>query len=276
MSIRFTLLLALSALACTATTFPPSRALDAGSGLRVATWNVGLGQPLETWPGETLADHPVFEGTELLALQEICSDDGGRSLQTFAAAMRQHQGDARVAFVRTDPADPMMCARGQALVSAYPIIAYGRVELPRARQVRSFLWADVRLPEGQVLRVYVPHFENRTSVSTGVEGRAEQALVLLDHLEGWRARHPGRPVLVMGDLNTVGNVIDPGTRELAIELLSRHLEPSLPRPTPTMPTWPWQVDWIFAGGLELQGSDVLRVEGSDHWPVVADYRRPGE
>lgn len=251
---------------------------DAATTLRVATWNLGLGDPLDEWSGASLADHPVFEGTELLALQELCSDHDGRQLEAFAAALRQHQGDVYTAFVRVDPADPMMCARGQALVSAHPIVASGRVELPRVRQVRSFLWADVLLPDGRdghvLLRVYVPHFENRTSGSTAVEGREHQARALLDHLEAWRAQHPGLPVLVMGDLNTVGNLIDPGTREPALELLSRHLEPSLAAHQATMPRWPWQVDWIFAGGLELLSSDVLRVEGSDHWPVVADYRRP--
>lgn len=273
MSIRFVLLLASCALACT-TTFQSARPFDVNTMLRVATWNVGLGEALHTWPAEALADHPVFEGTELLALQEICSDDEGRQLETFAAALRQHQGDAHVAFVRTDPADPMMCARGQALVSAHPIVAYGRVELPRVRQVRSFLWADVLIDDSVVLRVYVPHFENRTSIGTGVEGREEQARALLDHLESWRRQHPDQPVLVMGDLNTVGNLLDPGSREPAIRLLSRHLQPSLPEHQPTMPKWPWQVDWIFAGGLELLSSNVLQVEGSDHWPVVADYRRP--
>lgn len=266
-------MLASSALACSGALLssPP---FDAGTTLRVATWNVGLGDPMDAWAGESLAAHPVLEGTGLLALQELCGDDGGRQLEAFASAMREHRGEAQAVFVRTDPADPMMCARGQALVSAHPVLAYGRVELPRVRQVRAFLWADVLLPSGVVVRVYVAHFENRSTTGTGVSGRERQARALLSHLEDWRAQHPQAPVLVMGDLNTVGNLLGPGTREPAVALLASHLEPSLPEHEPTMPRWPWQVDWIFAGGLELLDSYVLRVRGSDHWPVVAVYRRP--
>lgn len=274
--------LSLSFVACAAThaqrpTFDPSAVL------RVATWNVHLGRALGVAPGapevaRLLNDHPGLGGLELLALQELCGNGNGWQLAYFENAMREAHGDAHTAFVRVDPTDAMMCERGQALVSAYPIVASGRVELPRVRQTRAFLWADLLVPDANgrpaPLRVYVPHFENRSSTGTGTGGRAAQANAVLEHLDAWRVTHPTTPVIVMGDLNSIGQILNPGTRELAIRLLASRLEPSLPYYEPTMPTWPWQVDWIFADGLELVFSEVARIDGSDHWPVCADYVRP--
>lgn len=277
------LVLALTVAGCVSPEFGPRPVFDPQTTLRVVTWNVHLGRPLGAAPGEPriaeiLSSDPALGGVELLALQELCGNEGRWQLEYFAEAMRQRHGAAYTAFVRVDPDDPMMCERGQALISAHPIVDFGRVELPRVRQTRAFLWADVLMPNANgdpsPLRVYVPHFENRSTLGTGVMGRLEQARAVVEHLEAWRAQHPGTPVLLLGDLNSVGQLINPSSREPAINLLSRHLEPSLQAHHATMTSWPWQVDWIFSGGLELVFSEVARVEGSDHWPVCADYLRP--
>lgn len=275
-------LLGLSLFACASA--PVQRPeFDPRKVLRVATWNVHLGRALGSAPGEPgvaelMNEHPGLGGVELLALQELCGNGGGWQLAYFENAMRQAHGTAHTAFVRVDPADPMMCERGQALVSAHPIVASGRVELPHVRQTRALLWADLLVPdadgESTPLRVYVPHFENRGSTGTGSRGRAAQAQAVLEHLDAWRKTHPTTPVLLMGDLNSIGHLFDPRTRELALELFASRFEPSLPDYQPTMPTWPWQVDWIFADGLDLVFSEVARIDGSDHWPVCADYVRP--
>lgn len=257
---------------------------DAGLALRVVTWNIDLGGMLDRSADGGVADAPKtgalvaaiaadgrLRGPDLLGVQELCAHQDGWQLRALDRVVARADAPAVHAFAIADDQGPGYghCQRGEALISRFPIVASGRLALPTVNEVRSALWADVDVG-GAIVRVYVAHLEARPKRSAE-EGRRRQAQVVLDHLLEWRRAHPGGPLLLMGDLNTVGNPLDSCSREATVTLLAAHLEPSVKACARTHRVLASQLDWIFSCGLKLERSGVVHLDGSDHYPVVADY-----
>lgn len=254
-------------------------ATDTGDTLRVVSYNVKLDWALRH--GHTAGISKLLAGAQVVGLQETCSDRQGSNIKEYTEAIAAGLQTAAAVdsrFERSDPNNPMMCGRGVAIYSSLPIVDSGRIELPKFRQRRSAIWADLRLPATlvhpeRILRVYNVHLENRASNPLrSVDARLLQARRVLDHYNEWRRDHPDSPVIVLGDFNSLGNLWDFARPERAIEEMSRELEPSLREYRATLVGWPYQVDWIFSNGLKLASSKVLGTALSDHHPVVADYR----
>jgi endonuclease/exonuclease/phosphatase family metal-dependent hydrolase len=193
--------------------------------------------------------------------------------------MRSFGGPSYSAVALSDPVGKMMCARVEAIFSRHPIVDSGAIDLPNVRQPRSAVWADIDVPSWdgagtERIRVYNAHLENRAAKMSGEKGRLRQTRAILEHLEAWRATHPGTPVILLGDLNSLSRYWDFWHREASITELERHgLKPSLKRHHRTLTLTPHQLDWVFAQGLELQRSQVVHLWLSDHFPVVADFTR---
>lgn len=242
--------------------------------LRVVSFNVKLDWAIRHGRAEGISK--LLAGAQVVGLQETCSDQKGRSFGEYSRLIEASGGATGGGavhwhFGRSDPGNPMMCARGVAIFSRFPIRAAGRLELPNLRQRRSAIWADLELPEG-TLRVYNLHLENRASNPLhSVDARLVQARVVLDHYNDWRRSHPDSPVIILGDFNSLGNLWDFTRRERAIQEMSGELEPSLPSYSPTLVGWPYQVDWIFSRGLEQISSRVIHSALSDHYPILAEY-----
>src|SRR5262245_34294953 len=111
--------------------------------LRVVTYNVKLGDALiaerktpAPWNQaismkEAFRREPALSKVDILGTQEICSDEGGWQLDYFEELIRsQHEGRAWRAFARSDEKSSIMCQRGEAIFSRYPITGSGRLELP--------------------------------------------------------------------------------------------------------------------------------------------------
>lgn len=254
--------------------------------LRVVTYNVHLGEALigERNGGSrsierAFATEAALRGVDVLGVQELCSNEGGWQLAYFDRLMRESGGASWRAIALSDPVGRMMCGRVEAIYSRFPIVASGAITLPQVNEPRSAVWADLEVPEPdghvRLVRVYNAHLENRALHMPSAEGRLEQVRVILRHLDAWRRTHPDAPVLLLGDLNTLGRLWDFWRPEATLfDIASHHLAPSLRTHAHTLTLLPHQIDWIFSDGLRLEDSKVVHVWLSDHFPVVADYAWP--
>ena len=138
---------------------------------------------------------------------------------------------------------------------------------------RVAIWVDLQVegPTYQRLRIYNVHFSNRAGWDlTPLEGRRQQARVVVEHALRFRRRFENVPIVVLGDFNSLGNLYDPTRREPAIGELTRRFRATVDGFAPTMVLL-YKVDWIFYSGLHLRRSKVAHVLFSDHFPVVADF-----
>lgn len=77
----------------------------------------------------------------------------------------------------------------------------------RLRTSRGFLEADVEVPGGRVLTVFVAHLKSRRTSAEANEAdwRREEARILREKVDARLASDPGALIAVLGDLNDVKN-----------------------------------------------------------------------
>lgn len=256
---------------------------------RIVSYNVmlGLGYRLQmnlgtvNGPGlaHSLATHKALQRPQVLGLQEVCVS-AGPQLAYLVEAMRKAHGGAKIysAYATDGRQLDLDCSNAQVTLSPHPILASGRFEFPLLSWRNAALWTDLDLSGvaapwnvNNRLRVYNLHLINRVGSRVQVaEARWTQVQALLAHCRAFQAAHPQTPVVWLGDFNSLGDVLRPWRRELAIRNLSELFIPSLRdyRPTHVLLQ---QVDWIFADRLTPLRSKVVLLPFSDHFPVVADY-----
>jgi endonuclease/exonuclease/phosphatase family metal-dependent hydrolase len=245
--------------------------------LRVVSYNIGMGVVVklrsEQGLRELFEDEPALSGAHVLSLQEVCLNER-RQLGLYLAVM---QAMHRVQYHYADYASDKLgekCDKGQAIVSAYPIVAAGTLRLTTVGAARSALWVDLALsgPGYERVRVYDLHLSNREKSNyVPLLRRAQQADKVLEHALAFMRRHPRAPVIVTGDFNTLGTLSEPAAREFVVQRFQRYFQTSQPRFSSTFLV-PYQLDWIFYAGVTLVWSGSVSVFYSDHLPVVADFR----
>ncbi|MBS2032204.1 MAG: endonuclease/exonuclease/phosphatase family protein [Deltaproteobacteria bacterium] len=267
------------------TSVPAKVASSNARPLRVVSFNVHLGEFLKyereghhASIERSFRQDPRLRSADIIGLQELCSDEGGWQVDYFHQVMKDTAGQSYVATALSDPIGKMMCARVEAIYSRFPIVNQGVITLPQVFEPRSAVWADIDVPnlDGQGttrVRVYNAHLENRPQNMSWEEGRLKQIRVVLDHVDAWRAAHPGEPLILLGDLNTVGRIWDPWRREATIKAIEAdQLQASIKGYHRTLTFTPHQIDWIFFNDqLALKHSEVVGVWLSDHFPLVADF-----
>ncbi len=212
---------------------------------------------------------------DIMGTQELCAYQGGWQLQYFEELLG---GDLHEPVYSVhgfeDPTGGGYgnCQRSSAIFSRFPIMDSGVIQLQNLSEARSAVWADLDI-DGRLVRVYNAHLESSPK-GDGVKGRLIQTKQIIEHLLQWRAHYPDAPVILLGDLNTLGHIIDPFIRESSIKLVEKYLKPSLPHWTITHRYLIHQIDWIFADRIELLSSNVVHIKLSDHYPIVADYLLP--
>lgn len=148
---------------------------------------------------------------------------------------------------------------GNALLTRFPVRAVRRLDLSvPGREPRGAIDADVELPSGGLLRVFVTHF--------GLKGfeRREQLRALLPLVR----EEPERPCVVLGDFNEWSR------KGEVIRALDEALEPT--DPVPSFPSW-WPIlsldrIWVRPRSAFRSSSAFLSLGSriaSDHLPVVA-------
>jgi endonuclease/exonuclease/phosphatase family metal-dependent hydrolase len=183
----------------------------------------------------------------VLLLQEATPKSTVEGLDPFFVAIRRDDG----------------VEQGSAIVSSLPLFNERVIELPRERQRRVALVANVTLGGVEMTIVNV-HLENRASWwKGGLPGdnvRARQMEALLKEL-------PDGPGILGGDLN-----IWLGARERAYQLALERF-PDVPESEPT-PTFRERlaldhVLFRLSSGWTGTRLRAVKTYGSDHFPVIA-------
>lgn len=181
--------------------------------------------------------------------------------------------------------------KGTVILSRFPILAGG--DIPFGRTSNSTLWADIRLPSGEVVRVYNVHLQSNkvtTDATRIIDGeqdldaigrvmdkvgdatstRTEQAQRLRDHLLS--AKHP---VIVCGDFNDTPNsyvyrVVSRGLSD-SFKESGQGLGHTFAGAIPFL-----RIDYILMDpGFKATGCDVVRERRwSDHYPVFTQLVTP--
>jgi endonuclease/exonuclease/phosphatase family metal-dependent hydrolase len=165
--------------------------------------------------------------------------------------------------------EPVHPARGNAIVSTHPLINARTIELPRERQRRVAVAANVMLGD-TLLQVASAHFENRVSwwrgglFSEGARRRQAEALIA--------ALPPGAPVVVGGDFNAWLGRNEPAWRALAERFPDG--PPPLPQPTFRQRLFLDEVFFDLPDGWQVTRSILENTYDSDHHAVVAALRLP--
>ena len=163
-------------------------------------------------------------------------------------------------------ASPVRGATGNAIVSTIPLEEPRTIDLPRERQPRAAVVAEIRVG-GQPLFVVSTHLENRLGWLRGLFGdraRGRQAEALIQAL-------PPGPGVVGGDFNTML-----GRDEPAWRVLLQRFPDTPDRPEPTFRDR-LVLDHLFfdlPDGWTVNRWVIDDQYGSDHHPVVADIHRP--
>lgn len=219
----------------------------------------------------------VFEteglrGAHVLSLQEVCLNRR-EQLSLYLQVMQAFHG---VQYHYADYASSKLgdsCDKGQAIVSAYPVIAAGTLQLPRVGADRSAIWVDLRVegPGYERLRIYNLHLSNRDKSNyVPVAQRVQQANPVLDHALAFMRAEPAAPVVVAGDFNSLGALTESWQREPVLERFGLYFHASEVSFSSTF-LFPYQLDWIFYSNLKLIRNRVVFAAISDHFPVVADF-----
>lgn len=225
---------------------------------------------------QVFARHPWLCRTDILGLQEICLGQP-EQLRYFEALCHACGFTPERCAAPEHAAAATRRRKGQALLSRFPIRDSGSFALPRVGARRAALWADLEIPcmggpRRDLLRLYNVHLSNRAGWNLWpLAGRARQIRAVLDHAAALESAHPGAPVIVLGDFNTLGTLLGIPLREPAIRVAERALSPALTGFRRTM-LLPYMADWIFYRHLQLEAATVVPVLRSDHFPVAARFR----
>jgi len=237
--------------------------------LRVATYNVGMGQHAESG---ALAFRQVAEvlaglDADVVAVQEVARGWPLASMSDLQAWLRANT-DWTIAYAPA--ADRQF---GNALLSRLPLSDVTTIDLGQGggAQRRSAVRAD--LPDG--VRVYGMHLQARND-EPAERSRLEQMRLVLDDADG-----RDRTVLA-GDLNPANTYADATeTPPKIIDNLEVFTEAGLVTSQPTrLCTSPTSndncSDYVFTSDdmVALAPTEVIGVDVSDHRPVLARLAAP--
>ncbi|HEX8697643.1 MAG TPA: endonuclease/exonuclease/phosphatase family protein [Myxococcaceae bacterium] len=261
MSLRLLLLLGVMALSSACATSGQLSSRGPGE-LRLMTYNIksairGMDGVVEV----------IREASpDIVALQEVDRGSQRAGGLDQAAELSRRTGLPYHAHFRTR--DMFGGAYGIALLSRFPVEALEQYPLPMTPggEPRTVVHALLRV-DGHEVSVYLTHlvhppFRDRI--------RLRQSALIASLLE-----RDSRPKILMGDLND-------GPDSTAVRLLRRSMKDTFdasgsgppgtfPLPLPFRPSV--RIDYVLAcDAFTPLRSQVLRVEASDHYPVVADVR----
>jgi endonuclease/exonuclease/phosphatase family metal-dependent hydrolase len=210
------------------------------SPVRVGTWNVhGLRG------GRAMADalRSVVSRVDLLALQET------------------HASESVTALLGTRPGEWYETRfSSNAILSRWPIESAGAVEV-NSKHPRHLPWADVRHPEGCLLRIYSVHLSYKVGWNPLIgKQRAAESRTLIQHAAGFAGS-----VVFAGDLNSMGWLVAGHGSEPSLKLFREAGFVNTGEDSPGgTHQFLGKLDWILVRGPHHRESLRGSYDGSDH------------
>ena len=227
----------------------PEQALDP-DGFTLATWNIYKGK-LSGWREDL---QKLYRESDIVLLQEARLDPG---LLKWLARSTADWSMAHAFTFRNHWTGVLTAAR-----------------VPQATPcAQRYVEPHLRLPK-TVLISYFPFMGSKTlllvvnmhGVNFTLDGKA-----LAEQLQAFESvveRHPG-PVILAGDLNTWSSV----RMNLVEEFARRHGLKSVKFERSPATHFGNRVDHVYYRGLVPLQSRVIRVDSSDHYPLVVRFKR---
>ena len=236
----------------------PDTTVGEGYPVRIMTYNLHNGFNTQGHLGmEAQARVIEAQSPDVLALQEVSRGwviNGSLDMLTWLSQRLE------LPYVYGPTAGPLW---GNALLTRYPILKWGAVDLPPRDLLilRGFLWVQLDVGDGEELWVINAHYHHPEE-DTAI--RVRQTEVILDFWDG-----KDRTVF-LGDLNTrlgeepLAMLSQAGLYD-AMDLAG--VEPGFTTP-PEEPQH--RIDYIWVSGdLDIRDAVIPRSLASDHLPVVA-------
>ena len=147
---------------------------------------------------------------------------------------------------------------GNGLLSKYPILESGKINLSSSKEPRSILWAKVMTEKGNL---YI------TSIHLGLtqKQRANYFNKIEEFINEVVGEHP---VLIMGDFNTLPN--DEQLKQLRTNITGNIYFSEIP--TYKHRAKEIQIDYILGKGIQEGISYRLQSYASDHYPLVMKFK----
>jgi len=146
---------------------------------------------------------------------------------------------------------------GNAILSKFPIIDWGQIDLAYEKEPRSLLWAKVKTEDGYI---YL------TSIHLGLDTRKRKEH--LDIIEKFIETKKDAPILIMGDFNTLPNHQDFSQFRNTITGKLFHQEVT----SYFKYDQPVQIDYIFGRGIRDFEIYNIPSNASDHFPLILKFR----
>ncbi|HEX4925364.1 MAG TPA: endonuclease/exonuclease/phosphatase family protein [Bdellovibrionales bacterium] len=219
--------------------------LAAAEPFTVGTWNIHRGRNIERVI-EELETAPIG-ASAILALQEVSPQKKHAELLAARFGLNFH-------YFGSD-----------AILTRYSIVRAGAI-VSNPQTGRHTPWAELEVEPGRIVRVYSPHLSYKLKTNPFIgDVRGQEMKVILDHADTFDG-----PVIIAGDLNSVGSFLGGHDREPAIRLLrARGFRDELSAVACRTHTLVGRIDWIFSRGLQHAGAVKGRYAGSDHRWMLA-------
>lgn len=199
-----------------------------------------------------LADGLVAAGVDVVGLQEVCSQPGGRDVLEELVAALTARGAGQFAFTRTTTHFAWdMYNEGLAILSRHPIGEVRVTELPAGALPRKLLAARIMAPAGPRL-FGVTHLDHQSTATRG-----QQAQAVATALDAFA---PGVPTVLVGDLNeTPGGSVSSALTAAGLVDAWQALKPSdagytFPASGPTI-----RIDYVWTRGDAVGATSIDRI-----------------
>ena len=146
------------------------------------------------------------------------------------------------------------------VLSKYPITKSGFVIVNQDTD-RKAIWVDLLIESSQPIRIYIPHLSYKIKINPFIADiRGKEMNQILEHTEAFDG-----PIIIAGDLNTIGFLFFGHSREPAILYAKRAgFVDAMKDIKYSSQRFVGRVDWILARGFKILTSTQGNYGGSDH------------
>lgn len=227
---------------------------DEGHPFKAITYNIHSGKKRSGEPSiDQITQLLASENADFIALQEVDRRliSSGMQDQISILADRLHMEYVYIPSLQIGPAQ-----YGNAILSRYPILATGQLELAGGKERRMLIWAQVFTEKGSLYLTSVHLDTDRASRPAHFKKIKE---FLGTHLTD-------APVLLMGDLNTLHD--QPDLIQLEKDLTGKYRDYEFPTFYHQKAKRSIQIDYILGRGIIEDHYYTIDSDASDHIPLV--------
>jgi len=220
---------------------------------KAITYNIHRGTNKFGFPSlNQISDLLKKENPDFLALQEV---DRYNIRSGFKDQIKTLSDQLKMEYVFGPNMNFMVTEYGNAIMSKYPIIESGQIELARETEPRSLLWAKVKTDDGYL---YL------TSIHLGLDTklRSEHFAIIGDFINSL-----DEPVLLMGDLNVLPD--NQLFAQFRLKISGQIYYQEIPTYINNKPI---QIDYIIGRKIKEIQMYNIPSHASDHYPLVLTFK----